>query len=241
MAPIPSRPRQTKPTAPLDADPDQIQRAVEGLQHLTGVANLMTEFADLPNLNFPPQAYNIYLHNILDAAGNPTDPIHRMMIEQFVAANLKIGRLNRLSAAANTPEVARVYDASSATLLSEFRRMGLSIKTYREPASQSHVTVVKQQNLAHNQQVAYVDAPPATVETVVPPPEKKGHDTQLTSKALEHVPSTPAFTESAPSRSREAQPASPARPPRRITRETPSDGVNAPTVAPLNRSTDPSR
>ena len=105
-----------------------------------------------------------------------------MMLVQFAMAHHKIARLNRRSAEADTPEAARVYDASSSTLLNEFRRMGLAIKTYREPAPQSHVTVVKQQNLAQNQQVAFVEAAPVTAEPAKLP-EKRAHDSQLTSAA----------------------------------------------------------
>ncbi len=239
MTPIPGGPQPRKPAQAPEADPLQVQQPVETLHHLAGAAYLQTEFHDPFNLITPMQA-NLFLREFMEAAGNPTDPILRMMLEQFAMAHHKIARLNRMSAEANTPEVARAYDASAVALLAQMRQMVPTIKAYREPTAQTHVTVVKQQNLAHNQQVAYVAAP-APVEPAATQPEKKGHDSQLTSKRLEHVSSTPAFTESAPSRGRETQPASPARPPRRVTRETPPDGVDAPTVAPVNRPKDPRR
>ena len=240
MTPIPGRPQPRMPAQPPEADPLQTQQPVETMQHLAGAAYLSTEFHDPFNLKTPMQA-NLYLQEVMEAAGNPTDPLLQMMIVQFTMAHHKIARLNRMSAEANTPEAARAYDASAVALLAQMRQMLPTIKSYRDPTAQTHVTVVKQQNLAQNQQVAYVEAPPAPVETAALPLGKKGHDTQLTSKRLEHVPSTPAFAQSAPSRGRETQPASPARPPRRVTRETAPDGVNAPTVAPLNRPTDPRR
>ena len=236
MTPIPARSQPRKSAPPAGADPDQLQQTEETLHHLAGAEYVSTEFHDPFNLKSPQQA-NLYLQEIMEAAGNPTDPILRMMIVQFTMAHHKIARLNRLSAEASTPEAARGYDAGSAALLKEMRHLGLAIKAYREPSAQTHVTVVKQQNLAHNQQVAYVDAPTAPVAATTLP-GKRGHDTELSSKRLEHVPSTPAISQSAPSRSGEAQSVAPARPPRRISPETPPNGVNASTVAPVNRPTD---
>ena len=192
MTPIPARSQPRKSAQPPGADPDQLQQTGETLHHLAGAEYVSTEFHDPFNLKSPQQA-NLYLQEIMEAAGNPTDPILRMMIVQFTMAHHKIARLNRLSAEASTPEAARGYDAGSAALLKEMRHLGLAIKAYREPSAQTHVTVVKQQNLAHNQQVAYVDAPPAPVAATTLP-GKKGCDTKLSSKRLEHAPTSPAFT-----------------------------------------------
>lgn len=199
---------QTRRPPPLaDANPAQIQSYVERLHHLSGVASLLSEFQDLFKSEIPLQAFDVYLNQTLEAAGQPTDPILRMLIEQYVAANHKIGRLNRMSAIATSVEVARAYDASSVALLGEMRRLALSIKAYREPTSQTHVTLVKQQNVAQNQQVAYVEKPPLGGEDAKPSVPEMGLDTKVTSNGiLEHVPSTTAFPQSSPCSSRQTQP-----------------------------------
>lgn len=215
MPPSSARPQPRKPPPFTEADPAQIQSSVGQLHHFSGLVNLLPEFQDLFNSQIPLQALDIYLHQTLEAAGQPTDPILRMLIEQFVAANHKISRLNRMSAAATSVEAARAYDASSVALLGEMRRLALSIKTYREPTSQTHVTLVKQQNVAQNQQVAYVEKPALAGEDAKPDLPDKGRDTELTSNGkLEHVPSTTIFSQSSPCSSRETQPAFTKRPPR---------------------------
>ncbi len=215
MTPGSPRPQPRKPPPFTEADPAQIQSSVGQLHHFSGLVNLLPEFKDLFKSTMPLQALDVYLHQTLEAAGQPTDPILRMLIEQFVAANHKIARLNRMSAAATSVEAARAYDASSVALLGEMRRLALSIKTYREPTSQTHVTLVKQQNVAQNQQVAYVENPNQPSEDTKPNLPEKGRDSELASNRLiDHVPSTTAFAQSTPCGSRQTQPIIAKRPPR---------------------------
>ena len=51
----------------------------------------------------------LYLLGVLEDAGNPTDPIERMLVEQICLAHHNIGRLHVKAASADHPEEARVY------------------------------------------------------------------------------------------------------------------------------------
>ena len=66
--------------------------------------------------------------------------------------------------------------------------MALALKSYREPTPAKHVTVVRQQNLAQSQQVAYVhgELPSASAASNQQPENRS--DSELGSKeAIEHV------------------------------------------------------
>jgi len=80
-----------------------------------------------------------------------------MMVEQIAMAHHTIGCLNIRAARAETLEQAKVYNAAAARLLGEFRRIILALKKYREPTPPQNFMLVRQQNVAQHQQVAYVE------------------------------------------------------------------------------------
>ena len=80
-----------------------------------------------------PESYKHYLLKVLEDAGDPTDPIERMLIEQICLAHHNIGRLYIKAASAEHLEEARVYIGAAALLAGEFRRSISTLKSYREP------------------------------------------------------------------------------------------------------------
>lgn len=80
-----------------------------------------------------PDAYKAYLRQVLADAGDPTDPIERMLLEQITLAHHNVGRLHVKAAAAESLEEARIYLGSAALLTGEFRRTVATLKKYREP------------------------------------------------------------------------------------------------------------
>jgi hypothetical protein len=106
-----------------------------------------------------PEAFHLHVEQLLVEAGNPTDPIERMLVEQIALAYHMIGRLYVEAATAKTTDHAKVANAAAARLLGEFRRCTLTLKRYREPTPRP-LTLVQQQNLAAgDQQIAYVEQP----------------------------------------------------------------------------------
>jgi hypothetical protein len=73
----------------------------------------------------------VYVLRTLEAAGSPSDPIERMLIEQICLAHHNIGRLHVKAATADNPEEARVSLGAAALLTGEFRRCVLALKSYR--------------------------------------------------------------------------------------------------------------
>ena len=85
-----------------------------------------------------------------------------MLVEQIALAHHAIGCYYVRGATAETLELAKVYNAAAARLLGEFRRTVLALKKYREPTPPQNFMLVRQQNVAQHQQVAYVEGEPAS-------------------------------------------------------------------------------
>ncbi len=107
--------------------------------------------------SYSPQIFTIYLAKLLEDCGDPEDPIARMLIEQLALAHHIIGRLYIRAAESQDAQRAAVYDKAAARLLGELRRLALALKEYRTPPSARPQLVIRQQNVAGSQQIAYVD------------------------------------------------------------------------------------
>ena len=57
----------------------------------------------------PPLSHRLYLKQLIREAGDPADPIERMMVEQIVLAHHKVGELYYRSRHVNSPEKVKVY------------------------------------------------------------------------------------------------------------------------------------
>ncbi|MCE9552873.1 MAG: hypothetical protein K8T91_05795 [Planctomycetes bacterium] len=172
------------------------------LKEKTGAAYLSATGGASLGDNVPAQAFDFYMQGLLKEAGQPTDPIERMLVEQIALAHHNIGRLYLLAAGAETLVQAATYNAAAVRLVAEFRRTALSLKKYREPPAAKHFTVVKQQNLAQNQQVALITAEEADQQRF-----SKQCDSELTSnKAIEHVPQQNIISQPQTRGSRETEP-----------------------------------
>lgn len=77
-------------------------------------------------------AYKLYLTRLIAQAGDPADPIERMLIEQIALAHHNVGRLHVKATTAETLEETRVYLGSAALLTGEFRRTVATLKDYRQ-------------------------------------------------------------------------------------------------------------
>jgi hypothetical protein len=79
-----------------------------------------------------PESFKLYLLQTLEAAGSPSDPIERMLIEQICLAHHNIGRLHVKAATADHLEAERTYIGAAALLTGEFRRSVTALKAYRD-------------------------------------------------------------------------------------------------------------
>ena len=104
-------------------------------------------------------AFRLYLNQLLQDAGNPTDPIERMLLEQLALAHYRIAELHVQVEQSRTAEEVKVYSTAAVRLTGEFRRLALALRQYRQPLLPKRtVAFIKQQNVAAgDQQVAYLD------------------------------------------------------------------------------------
>ena len=77
-----------------------------------------------------------YLHDLLKDAGDPTDPLARMMIEQLALAHHAIGRLHVRAATRQGLAEVIAYHAALARLMNEFRKTSLALQGLRGSAGE---------------------------------------------------------------------------------------------------------
>ncbi|MBM4072097.1 MAG: hypothetical protein FJ271_24700 [Planctomycetes bacterium] len=116
--------------------PSSIEQAAENVKQTTAATYLLASLAPVFGLGNQVEVFKLYLDDIMKSAGNPTDPIERMLIEQLVLAHHNIGRLHVAAATARNAEEANVYNAATARLTAEFRRSALALRTYRMPLAE---------------------------------------------------------------------------------------------------------
>jgi hypothetical protein len=80
---------------------------------------------------FDSRAYKVFLDRLLEDAGNPSDPVERMLLEQLGLAHFRIGQLQVSAGQAKSVEAAKVYNSVAARLLGEFRRTALALRVYK--------------------------------------------------------------------------------------------------------------
>lgn len=196
-------------------DPQGPERPRRTVQQLAALRKAMREADVIRDIAFPaalasavplgdaagPSGWKLYRDQLLKEAGNPTDPIERMMIEQLALAHFRVGRLHTRVAEARTVDEVKAFSAAATRLTGEFRRLALAIRQYRQPVQTKHFTVVRQQNVAENQQIAYLEG--AQAENEVP---SIWNDSEIASRSLPHVPANASPAQSEKSGSRPAEP-----------------------------------
>ena len=97
-----------------------------------------------------------YRNELLHDAGDPKDPLERMLIEQAAAAHVMVFQLHAAAALADSPEAAGIFSAAATKLMAELRRTVLGIRDYRTGPVRPVLTRIEQQNVAQTQEVCYV-------------------------------------------------------------------------------------
>jgi len=78
-----------------------------------------------------PDAFVYFRDLMLKEAGNPSDPIERMLIEQLALAHFSIGQLRIRACTVDNAKLAIAFSDSATRLLGEFRRCSLALEDYR--------------------------------------------------------------------------------------------------------------
>ena len=113
-------------------------------------------------------AFKVYRDRLLQDAGSPTDPIEIMMVEQIMLAHHRVAQLHIKAEEARTVDEFKVYSTAATRLLGEMRRSALALKQYRQPTPNRQFTVIKQQNNAQGQQIAYLDQQGNELQAQIP-------------------------------------------------------------------------
>jgi hypothetical protein len=149
----------------------------------TGAAYLYGSLAPLFGQQIDQKAYRVYLDRLMRDAGNPSDPLERMIVEQLALCHHAIGRLHVKAAGSRSVQETTAYTAAAARLMAEHRRSTLALQTYRTPApvtSPGALTLIRQQNVAVGEQQV------ALVENASDPPRLLTNGKQEGAPALEH-------------------------------------------------------
>jgi hypothetical protein len=76
----------------------------------------------------------VLLDRLAANSGDGTDAVEVMLIEQLALAHFRAAQLQAQAAEAKSLEAARVYNAAAGRMLAEFRKITLTLQTYREKA-----------------------------------------------------------------------------------------------------------
>ena len=109
--------------------------------------------------NVEAMGAKVYLNSFVRDAGEPTDPIELILLQQLLMAHHRVAQLHARAEGVTSPEAVKILNAAASRLLSEVRRLALAIRQYRSPISPRQFSVVHQQNVVASgkQTVAYVD------------------------------------------------------------------------------------
>ena len=225
----------SRPASTMKEALAKYQPQARAIKETSAAAVLATCVGKIFGKEFGSCAFKAYHDNVLEAAGQPTDPIEIMLVEQLLLAYHRIGDLHTQAASAKTVDAAAVYNAAAARLMGEFRKTSLALREYRTPVVPKNVTVVKQQNVATgDQQIAYLDGKAAMSSRPATNPDiELGSNRQ---EAMTHEPQTVFIPQPQTGKGRAAEPI----PARSLdaagTRATSASGSCEPAVGAIHRS-----
>src|SRR5579885_2935475 len=79
--------------------------------------------------------YKLHWEQFLEEAGNPTDPVERILLQQLYLCHFRAAVLHSRAENNRGSEVTRMFNDSAARLSAECRKIALALKEYRSPPS----------------------------------------------------------------------------------------------------------
>jgi hypothetical protein len=122
-----------KPQVPLPDALTTVQKAAQ-LRDVVPASYIYAAAAGLFHGAVDVASCQVYLHQMFQEAGNPVDPVARMMIEQLAMAHHAIGRLHVRAATRESLAEVVAYHGVLARLMSEFRKTSLALQGLRKNA-----------------------------------------------------------------------------------------------------------
>ena len=140
-------------------------------------------------------AHKAYQDWFVRMAGNPSDPVEIVLLQQITLAHHRVALLHAQAEQTKSYEATKIYSTAATRLTGEVRRLALALKQYREPSGKKQFVVVRQQNVsAGGQQVAYVDQSGKPQEQI--PFFDDGSEQGR--RSLEYAPQVPCIPQSQP-------------------------------------------
>jgi len=116
------------------ADDQVVSRHADYLREQTPAFGLCGSLSAIYGARPDPRSYRRLVEQELAAAGNPTDPLERMLVEQAIMAHATIARLY-FDAGVTTDADQRIELLSTVPrLAAELRRTVLAVSEYRDSA-----------------------------------------------------------------------------------------------------------
>jgi hypothetical protein len=69
-----------------------------------------------------------YFNSFLRDAGEPTDPLEKILLEQLLMAHHRVAQLHARAEGVTLPEAMKILNAATTRLLGEVRRLALAIR-----------------------------------------------------------------------------------------------------------------
>lgn len=79
-------------------------------------------------------ACRIYLDRFLEDAGDPSDPVQRVLLEQVAVLRLRLADLHTQAARAKSVEATKILTGATARLLGEVRRLAVTLRELKGSA-----------------------------------------------------------------------------------------------------------
>jgi hypothetical protein len=116
-------------------NPRTPEQKAETLRQLGAACYLYAAAAQVVGPGFDVPVWKAYLDTYLQAAGDPADPVERILLEQLALAHHALGRLHVRAGSRESVEEVQAYLGAIARLLAEVRRTALALKAYRQPGT----------------------------------------------------------------------------------------------------------
>jgi hypothetical protein len=134
------------PTAPPDEDEAVRDASVAAnLRDMTAAGFLHWIVSSLIPAELSAEGFKLYRDRLLQEAGNPSDPIEIMLIEQIALGHFAIGRLQMKACTMEVPKLSIAYSDAATRLLGEFRRCTQALEDFRaKQAARKERSTVKE-------------------------------------------------------------------------------------------------
>lgn len=135
--PAPASSATSPPTVPAPAPAGHVDEARrKSIEHQAAVAKVAIipvamAMAIGDGHRIEASGYRLYLNCLLKDAGNPTDPVEIMLLEQLAVCHFRAAQLHGDAGQAEGMEAIEVFNAAAARCTAEVRKIALTLKEYR--------------------------------------------------------------------------------------------------------------